>query len=67
MLAQTIRRRILLTGESGLLSTTGPVGRAVFGDATADCVGAAVGDAGDEAPAAPAGRGLLLSCSADRS
>lgn len=59
MLAQTIRRRILLTGESGLLSTMGPVGRAVLGGAA--------GDAGGEAPAAPAGPGLLFSCSADRS
>jgi hypothetical protein len=29
MLAQTIRRRILLTGGSGLLSTMGPVGLGV--------------------------------------
>jgi len=68
MLAQTMRLRILFTGGSGLLSTIGPVGLdAGRVEAAADGGGAAVGDAGAEAPAAPAGRGVLLSCSADRS
>jgi hypothetical protein len=58
-LAQTIRRRILLTGGSGLLSTRGPVGR--FAGRAETAVGAGAG-----APA-PSEAGVLFSFSADLS
>ena len=55
MLVQTMRRRILLTAGSGLLSTTGPDGLATGGGAGFDV-------ATDEGVATPAlaGLGVLL-------
>ena len=48
MLAQTMRRRILLIGGSGVLSTTGPVcfGVGAAGGCAADATGLATGAGG---------------------
>lgn len=54
MLAQTIRRRILLTGGSGVLSTTAPTGFAAPA-VTARAGGAAAGGGPGAAGPAPAG------------
>src|ERR1051325_9517180 len=54
ILAQTMRRRILLTGESGALSTTAPTGFAAVAG-TARAGGAAAGGGPGAAGPAPAG------------
>ena len=54
MLAQTIRRRILFTGGSGVLSTTAPTGFAALA-VTARAGGAAAGGGPGAAGPAPAG------------
>ena len=54
MLAQTIRRRILFTGGSGVLSTTAPTGFAALA-VTARAGGAAAGGGKGAAGPAPAG------------
>jgi hypothetical protein len=54
MLAQTIRRRILLTGGSGVLSTTAPTGFAALAE-TARAGGVAAGGGPGAAGPTPAG------------
>lgn len=63
MLAQTMRRRTLLTGGSGGLSTMGPLG---FGPGFVVEGGLDSAEAGGATPALPAEGGALL-CSADLS
>ena len=63
MLAQTMRRRILLIGGSGVLSTTGPVcfGAGAAGGCAADPAGLATGAGGGGAVAEAVLSGVLNS------
>ena len=66
MLAQTIRRRSLLTGGSTFVSRIGPVGRGGLAALAGVFTAAAVGTAGIDGPVPASGR-LLTARSADRS